>query len=92
MGVIGLCGCNIELAIHLVPFPLNREKEISTVNSVMAPLVKANLPSAMGHVLPNSVNFSKSETATLGLALLVVVAALLLGTVVVATLYCLLIR
>ena len=46
----------------------------------------------MGHVLPTSVTFSKSETATLGLALLVVVGALLLGVVVVASLYCLLVR
>ena len=46
----------------------------------------------MGHTLPSSVTFSKSETATLGLALLVLLAALLLGIVVVATFYCLLIR
>ena len=54
--------------------------------------MKAKAPGAMGHVLPTSVTFSKSETATLGLALLVVVGALLLGVVVVASLYCLLVR
>ena len=47
----------------------------------------------MGHTLPTSgFTFSKSETATLGLALLVLLAALLLGVVLVAALYCLLVR
>ena len=47
----------------------------------------------MGHTLTTSgFTFSKSETATLGLALLVLLAALLLGVVLVAALYCLLIR
>ena len=67
---------------QLVPFYLNIWKHP----------VKAKAPGAMGHVLPTSVTFSKSETATLGLALLVVVGALLLGVVVVASLYCLLVR
>ena len=47
----------------------------------------------MVHTLPTSgFTFSKAETATLGLALLVLLAALLLGVVLVAVLYCLLIR
>merc|ERR1711934_1210793 len=47
----------------------------------------------MVHTLPTSgFTFSKAETATLGLALLVLLAALLLGVILVAALYCLLIR
>ena len=45
---------------------------------------------AMGHNVP--MTFSESETVTLGLALLVLLASLLLGVLLVAALYCLLIR
>ena len=54
--------------------------------------VQAKALNGMGHTLPTIVTFSKSETATLGLALLVLLSALLLGVVVVAAFYCLLIR
>ena len=62
------------------------------MKSLLRQPVQAKALIRMGHALPTSVTFSKSETATLGLALLVLLAALLLGIVVVATFYCLLIR
>ena len=73
------------------PF-LWKEKKGSIVKSLLRQSVQAKALSGMGHALPYSVTFSKSETATLGLALLVLLAALLLGIIVVATFYCLLIR
>ena len=55
--------------------------------------VKGESASAMVHALPTSgFTFSRSETASLGLALLVLLAALLLGVGLVAAYYCLLIR
>ena len=79
----------ISLVFISSPF-LGKEKK--TVKSLLRQSVQAKALGGMGHALPTIVTFSKSETATLGLALLVLLAALLLGIVVVATFYCLLIR